>query len=706
MDRKRCPRCGTEMRADSLGGLCPACLLTEAATATKSGIGTVCSSCRSDLLDGARFCAQCGAAVEEPGGAEGDPIRVALEAKLRGQYRIVRMLGRGGMGAVYLARDLTLEREVAIKVVNGTASSAEMYDRFRREAKTAAKLSHPNIVPLHAFGEVEGMPYFVMGYVRGESLASKLRREGRLAEDEVRKIVGGIADALDHAHRQGVIHRDVKPDNVLLDDESGRAMLTDFGVAKAHGGGETLTQLGSVVGTPQFMSPEQAAGRADVDGRTDIYSLGVMAYAMLAGRLPFEGKSAADFLTKHLTQDVPALRSVAVNVSDPTAQAVEKCLAKDPAARWPDARSLKVALGAGDDSALPDDLQAVDGHGMLGLAVTGLLLLFIAALRAPRFALLLNAGVVVLIYVAALIRLRLNGIAVRDAQRAIWTEPSWWIFWYPRSLRRGGNVWDRLPASVRAMRWWNTSMLVLFMLLFVGEFPNVFRSPRSFAIKIGAIAVMMVIGLVLRINVSLDLRRRGLNRADVHRVSSSIPVSRASFWARPHVASLLLPAAEADAGRRASPHEYLQSILRQSGELSGPLRALGAQAGVAARQLIESIEQADQEIAALMRNVEPGEEERLAEKIRALSPSTDATPLRSLLEKQLELVRGIAARIEETQERRNRRIELLKTLALHISALRARLTEPPSEIRSLTDTVRALCDTIANHVTAPLEHSR
>ena len=303
MDTKNCPRCGASLGADAPQGLCPACLL-------KQGLQTAsrCTSCQGRLPDDARFCAHCGAPARLPPSEAGDPVRAALEAKLLRQYRIVRLLGRGGMGAVYLARDLTLDREVAIKVVKTETDSREVYDRFRREAKTAARLSHPNVVPLHAFGEVESMPYFVMGYVRGESLETRLRREGKLSEDEARRVLAEIADALDHAHRQGVVHRDVKPDNVLLEDESGRALLTDFGVAKAVGPGDSQTRVGSVVGTPHYMSPEQAAGRADVDGRSDIYSLGVMAYATLAGRLPFEGKSHEEILAKHMTQDPPPLR--------------------------------------------------------------------------------------------------------------------------------------------------------------------------------------------------------------------------------------------------------------------------------------------------------------------------------------------------------------------------------------------------------------
>ena len=155
-----------------------------------------------------------------------DPLRAALEGALGAQYEIVRLLGRGGMGAVYLARERALERTVAIKVLPPEiAVSAEAQERFRREARTAAKLTHPNIVPLHTFGEVEGMMYFVMGYVEGESLAERIQRDKELPPAEVRWILGAMADALDYAHRQGVVHRDIKPDNILLEEESGRPML-------------------------------------------------------------------------------------------------------------------------------------------------------------------------------------------------------------------------------------------------------------------------------------------------------------------------------------------------------------------------------------------------------------------------------------------------------------------------------------------------
>jgi len=233
---------------------------------------------------------------------EPDPVRRSLEKALGGQYEVLRLLGRGGMGAVYLTRDTALERLVAVKVLSlDKGEDTASRERFRREARTAARLTHPNIVPLHGFGEADGMLYLVMGYVQGQPLSARMRGAARPGLAESRRIGVEIADALDHAHGRGVVHRDVKPDNILIDDETGRAMLADFGIAKARGGGTSVTQAGGVIGTPAYMSPEQAAGREELDGRSDLYSLGIVLYALVAGRLPFEGKDGGEILVKHLT---------------------------------------------------------------------------------------------------------------------------------------------------------------------------------------------------------------------------------------------------------------------------------------------------------------------------------------------------------------------------------------------------------------------
>jgi serine/threonine-protein kinase len=666
-----------------------------------------CASCNETLGEDARFCAHCGSPAPAPPAAEGDPIRTSLEARLRGQYRLVRQLGRGGMGSVYLARDLALEREVAIKVVKSDSGAPDAFERFRREARTAARLVHPNIVPLHAFGEVDGMPYFVMGYVRGESLAARLRRDGRLPEDEARRILAEVADALDHAHRQGVVHRDVKPDNVLLEDESGRALLTDFGLAKALGKGETLTRIGSVAGTPDYMSPEQAAGRADLDGRSDIYSLGVMAYEMIGGRLPFEGRTPGDVLTRHLTQQPPPLRTLTATASEATVQAVERCLAKDPAARWPDARSLRLALGVTHDPQLPDTLHAVQGQGVLAAYIVMLVLMIMKVAGVPEggplAVLVLGATAATFagIYGVVTALLMREGLSLGQSQRAIWMEPSWWPFWYPRRLRRRGNVWDRLAAGVRRVRTWPAVFIAVGVLgqsdgLF--DFVNWDRVPLAahFGIVAGCTALFAA-WYLLMVRTRRQLARQGLDAADAARVVLAVPPSRTSFWARPQIAALLAPAPPTEA-RADSPHGQLQSILRHADELSGPLRPLGAQAAVAARQLLAAIDRSDRVLAELARYVEAGEEKRLADKIEALATAPgrddDYAPMRALLEKQLDLVRGLSRRIEEATQDRNRRIEMLKSLALHVASLRARSTETPSEVRSLSDRVRVLCDEI------------
>ncbi|MEX2152063.1 MAG: serine/threonine-protein kinase, partial [Gemmatimonadaceae bacterium] len=286
-------------------------------------------------------------------------LRTFLENALGQQYDILRPLGRGGMGAVYLARERSLERFVAIKVLSpDLAAAPESRERFRREARIAAQLSHPSILPLYTFGEVGGIWYFVMGYVRGESLAERLRLEGRLPWADALRILTDLADALECAHKRGVVHRDIKPANILLDDETGHTILADFGISKTSGLGDSLTATGVVVGTPDYMSPEQALGSPDVDERSDIYSLGAVAYKMLAGREPFAGINTAALMFRRLADDPMPLQAVAPAVPDAVATVVMKCLARDRDVRWPDARSLKGARAA----ARKHEADSLAGH--------------------------------------------------------------------------------------------------------------------------------------------------------------------------------------------------------------------------------------------------------------------------------------------------------------------------------------------------------
>lgn len=269
---------------------------------------------------------------------------LALQEAVAGRYAVERELGRGGMGVVFLARDIALDRLVAIKLLPpALAASADRRARFLREARTAARLSHPNIVPIHAVEESGGLVFFVMGYVAGETLGGRIRRLGRLPAAEVTAIVREVAWALAYAHRQGVVHRDVKPENILLERDGGRAMVTDFGIAQVSGDAAD-TPAGQVVGTARAVSPEQAAGEP-VDGRSDLYSLGVTAYLAATGQWPLDGDTAAAVLAQHLTQVPEPVLLLRPDLPAPLAHAIERCLAKTPSDRFASGEELATALG-------------------------------------------------------------------------------------------------------------------------------------------------------------------------------------------------------------------------------------------------------------------------------------------------------------------------------------------------------------------------
>ena len=274
-----------------------------------------------------------------------DPEFIAVQSALAGEYSLERELGRGGMGVVYLAREVALDRLVAIKVLPESMSMRpDLRERFLREARTAARLSHPHIVPIHRVGDAGGVVYFAMAYVRGETLGQRLRDRGPLPPEVVSRVVREVAWALAYAHAQGVIHRDVKPDNILLEADSGRALVTDFGIARASADDE-LTDPGRLMGTAHFMSPEQGAS-ASLDGRSDLYSLGVVAYLALTGRPPFDAPSVPALLVRHASEPVPPMASVAPGVPARLAAVVERCLSKAPEARFATGEELADALGS------------------------------------------------------------------------------------------------------------------------------------------------------------------------------------------------------------------------------------------------------------------------------------------------------------------------------------------------------------------------
>jgi eukaryotic-like serine/threonine-protein kinase len=279
--------------------------------------------------------------------AADDELRAHVQRALAAHYELDCEIGRGGMGIVYRAKDRRLKRQVAIKLLPPElAFRSEIKSRFLREAETAAQLSHPNIVPIYTVDEQEQLVFFVMAYISGDNLAKRLHERGVLTIDETRKILREVADALAYAHDRNVVHRDIKPDNILLDAVTGRPMVTDFGIARAMDseGDSRLTATGMAIGTPAYMSPEQAAGEREIDGRSDLYSLGILGYQMLTGEPPFVASSTPAMLVKHISERPIPVEQRRSDVPQDLARSVMMLLEKDPANRFPTSSALVAAL--------------------------------------------------------------------------------------------------------------------------------------------------------------------------------------------------------------------------------------------------------------------------------------------------------------------------------------------------------------------------
>ena len=300
-------------------------------------------------------------------------ILEAVRTALGAQYEIDRELGSGAMGSVLLAHDRTLERPVAVKIINPElAATSTFRQRFLQEARTIAKLRHGTIVGVHAAGEAGGVLYFVMEFVAGESLRDLLDREGALPAPRAVAILRELADALGYAHRTGVIHRDIKPENILIDGATGHARLTDFGISRSlAAAGERMTGTGMSVGTPAYMSPEQASGERDIDGRSDLYSLGLVGYEMLAGAPAFTGKTSASVIIKQITEQPAPLVERAADIPPGLAAVIEKALAKDPDQRWPDGDAMARAIHAAASGAEIHGLGVAPGEGSVGRTEAG-----------------------------------------------------------------------------------------------------------------------------------------------------------------------------------------------------------------------------------------------------------------------------------------------------------------------------------------------
>src|SRR5467141_2096153 len=312
-----------------------------------SGSTMECLKCHTPLPDGSKFCLACGADVTG-GGTLGastatDGLMQRLQRLVEGKYRVDRMVGKGGMGAVFLAHDLTLEREVAIKVLPPDISMDEqIVKRFQQEAKTSAKLDHTNIIPIYRVESEGGLNYFVMKYIAGTSLEDVLDQKQPLTIDYIQRVLWEAACALGHAHQRGVVQRDVKPANIMF-DQDGRVMLTDFGISKALQAATGFTATGMIIGTPHYMAPEQAKGQT-VDGRADEYSLAVVGYRMITGELPFAGDSVHTILYKHIFEEVPSAAAKRSDAPTFLAAAISRALSKEPDQRFATMEAFATAV--------------------------------------------------------------------------------------------------------------------------------------------------------------------------------------------------------------------------------------------------------------------------------------------------------------------------------------------------------------------------
>ncbi len=601
-----------------------------------------------------------------------DTLRRQLQSAVGGRFEIIRLLGRGGMGAVYLARD-TLGRLVAVKVILPHAFVVPgARERFRREMRTVARFNHPNIVRVFTSGELDELDYFVMEYVSGDPIAERLRQEGRMPPEEVRRILVDLADALHYAHGLSVIHRDVKPANVLIDDLSGRVLLTDFGIAKTLNGAESQT-TGVAAGTLGYMPPE-AFSDGEIDHRADIYSLGVLGYEMIAGRRPFTGDNAFQLIHHTVNTPAPDLRSIVEDVPADLAGVVMRCLTKDPKGRARDARHLKAALGLKetDEVSMPQDLIDMAGFGswtLLWISAWAALGLTTVEALSLRLTLLGIALVVPMGFALQVAGMRPGGLPKMQIARVAFWPPKWWGMWWPLRLRRPVDLWRFLPLRPRLTRIALSAFLISVPAL-------IFLAPEvesRVAAAGSLVPVMTAIIGVLAAAVATVLidgwvwaRRSDLNgRETIRMLIGPTIVSR--LWDSPRMSALLNHPhhrVEPDFDRVPEfPRQCLDCVVRLAPRLTGPSREAGMSAALAAREFWGEIESLDVEISNLTDASAEDVMAQLESQLKALPPGSGddgvddgsvEARIRKPLLKELDQLRRIEARLAAAKRERTR----------------------------------------------------
>lgn len=674
-------------------------------------------------------CDSCGAVIvtgsECPRCAQGDGLQRSADPLLdrlgflAHQYRILRLLGRGAMGAVYLAHESALDRHVAIKVLPLDAThDSQSRERFRREARIAARLHHPGLVPLYSFGEHEDLLYFVMAYVDGETLGQRMRRDRRFDSEEVRRVLAELADAIGHAHQHGVVHRDVKPDNVLVEGSSGRVMLADFGVASASeaGAGATLTSAGTTLGTPHYMSPEQVEAKGTIDGRSDLYALGVIGYQMLSGRLPFDAASAREVMLQHLGQAPAPLSAIVPDAPPELTEVIMRCLEKDPAQRWSTAEALRVALEEPDDPlALSRSEEMLDGYLFTALA-------FLAGVVWAT-ALVYNGQIIFLAFlpiallgalaIAAILakRARGHGMSWNSIRRRLCYPDRRWPCWWPARWRRPRDQWPLLPRVVRLSRTcFGLALIWVFLLtpLLITDINQRWATDQQKKMMGG----LMAGGLMLFLAVPLILtarwaRREGLHAEDRDRILLA-PTLPNAFWQLPRIKAVLQPPPGSTSrldGEPRSAAQLAEDVVRLVRGIDPPLRIVVAQAEGLAREAAGEIDALDRRIEALLRDLDPAEAGDIDARLSALGVAqAEENELRrekrTLLLHQRALLRQMASRQQDMQARRERLRDLLRTIWLQLARLEVMQRSDGGAASEISGRIASLCAEIEAQVTA------